>query len=304
MNWFFIALVAPFLWSIVNVSDKYLVSKYSKKERDSGGLIIFISIIGIFAALIIGIFTKGIFEISILDKLMLIAVGGITIAWTVLYFFALEIEGVSAVASWFLIIPVFGYIFGYLFLGETLSVKQLIGSCIILIGVFLISLNWSKKKNKFKYKSKVYILLACILVALSGVIFKYVAASDKFWISSFWQYVGIGIFGIAVYFFIPKYHRNFLLMIRSNGIKIFILSSINEILNIVGNLFTNYAILLAPITMVYLVGSFQPAIVLILSFFMMRSIPIIGKEKIPQKALLPKIIAIGVTVTGSIILFL
>ena len=29
MNWFFIALVAPFLWAFVNIADSYIVAKYS-----------------------------------------------------------------------------------------------------------------------------------------------------------------------------------------------------------------------------------------------------------------------------------
>ena len=49
MQWFFIALGAPFLWAIVNIADGYLVSKFSRKEeeRSSGGLILFSSLIGI-----------------------------------------------------------------------------------------------------------------------------------------------------------------------------------------------------------------------------------------------------------------
>jgi len=29
MQWFFIALVAPFLWALVNIADNYLVKKLS-----------------------------------------------------------------------------------------------------------------------------------------------------------------------------------------------------------------------------------------------------------------------------------
>lgn len=43
MQWFFIALVAPFLWALVNLADKYLVTRFSHKEeeRSSGGLVLF-----------------------------------------------------------------------------------------------------------------------------------------------------------------------------------------------------------------------------------------------------------------------
>ena len=132
MQWFFIALGAPFLWALVNISDQYLVEKYTTGKRGSGGLVLFSSLIGIFVAIAIGIFVNGLFSVPLLDKILLITTGGITIAWIILYLFTLEIEDVSAVVPWFLTIPIFGYVFGYVFLGETLSAQQLLGSLIIL----------------------------------------------------------------------------------------------------------------------------------------------------------------------------
>jgi drug/metabolite transporter (DMT)-like permease len=148
MQWFFIALGAPFLWALVNISDQYLVAKYSTGRRGSGGLVLFSSLIGIFVAIAIGIFKAHVFDIILLDKILLITTGGITIAWIILYLFTLEIEDVSSVVPWFLTIPVFGYILGYIFLHETLTFQQQIGSVIILIGVLLISIDFSGKKRK------------------------------------------------------------------------------------------------------------------------------------------------------------
>jgi len=47
MNWFLVALAAPFLWSVVNIVDQYLVLKYAKEGSSPGGLVIFISLIGL-----------------------------------------------------------------------------------------------------------------------------------------------------------------------------------------------------------------------------------------------------------------
>src|ERR1700752_2971005 len=102
MHWFFIALGAPFLWALVNIFDQYLVSKYSTGTRGSGGLVLFSSLIGIFVAILIAIFTPDVFSVSFLDKVLLVTTGGITIAWVILYLFSLEIEDVSAVVPWFL----------------------------------------------------------------------------------------------------------------------------------------------------------------------------------------------------------
>lgn len=109
MQWFFIALVAPFLWALVNLADKYLVTRFSRREeeRSSGGLVLFSSLIGIFIAFLIWIFIPDVFNISFLDKLLLFVCGILTIVWVILYLFALEIEETSAVVPYFLSVPIF-----------------------------------------------------------------------------------------------------------------------------------------------------------------------------------------------------
>ena len=304
MTWFFIALGAPFLWALVNIFDQYLVERYSKGVRGSGGLVLFSSLIGIFAALIIGIFTEGIFSIPHFDKLLLAIAGGITIAWIILYLFTLEIEDVSSVVPWFLTIPVFGYILGYVFLNENLTANQLLGSGIVLLGTVLISIDFSGEKRRFKWRSSLYMTIACILVAIAGIIFKYVTVGESFWISSFWEYAGLGFFGILIYIFIPKYREEFQLMNKEGGVRIFTLNSVSEVLTIIGNLLTNYALLLAPVAMVYLVGSFQPSIVLLLTLLSTKFFPNIAKENMSRKVLIPKILSVIIVIVGSIILFI
>jgi len=302
MSWFLIALTATFFWAFANIIDEYLVKKYSTGKHGSSGLVLFTCFIGILMAIGIGVLTRGIFQIPIIDKLLLIITGGLTIGWIILYLYTLEIEDVSAVVPWFLTIPVFGYILGYLFLGETLNSHQIIGALIILLGMSVILMDFSKEKRKFKWRPAFYMLIACFMVAISGVIFKYVTVENHFWISSFWEYVGLGSLGIIMYFIIPKYRHQFHQMNKSGGRNIFMLNSISEITSIGGNLLTNFALLLAPVTMVYLVGSFQPAIVLFLTLLSTHFSPHITKENLSKHILLPKIIAIIVMIIGSVFL--
>ncbi len=303
MSWFLIALGAPFLWALVNISDQYFVSTYSTGERTSGGLVLFGGFLAIIIAGIIWLFTAGVFSVSVVDALLLVGVGGITIVWVILYLFSLEIEDISIVASWFLIIPIFSYLLGYLFLGETFSVRQLLGAAIILCGVSFILVDFSSQRKKLKWKSSLYMFFACFLIAIAGALFKYVTVGSNFWVSSFWEYVGFGLFGILVYCFVPKYRREFIAMNQKGGKKIFLLSIVIELLTIGGNLLNNFAVLLAPLAMVYLVGSFQPAIVFLLMLFMTKFFPGIAKENMSRKVVIPKIIAMGVMILGSAILF-
>ncbi|MDD5721199.1 MAG: DMT family transporter [Candidatus Pacebacteria bacterium] len=306
MQWFFIALAAPFLWALVNVADKYLVTRFSHKEeeRSSGGLVLFSSLIGIVISFLIWIFVPDVFNIPILDKFLLFICGILTIIWIVFYLFALEIEEISNVVPWFLSVPIFGYILGFFFLGEKLTFSQFIGSGIIFLGLILISLDFSKEKKSFKHKPVFYMLFACIAVAISGVIFKYVTVGNNFWISSFWEYLGLGVSGLFIFLFIPHYRKSFLHMNRTGGYTIFIVNTVSEFMSIIGNLLTSYALLLAPVAMVFLVGSFQPAIVLFLTIFTTKFFPEITKENLEKRMLLPKMVAIAIMIIGSVILFL
>ena len=239
----------------------------------------------------------------ILDKLLLISVGGLTIVWIIFYLYALEIDDISVVAPWFLTIPVFGYILGNIFLGETLTQNQIIGSGITFVGLIILSINFSKEKRKLKTKTILYMLLASVIAALAGIIFKYITIEGDFWVSSFWEYVGLGLVGIIIYIFIPKYRREFHYMNKLGGRRIFSLNIANELLSIIGNMLTHFSLLLAPIAMVYLVGSFQPAIVLLLTILGTKFFPKIIKEDMSKRILIPKIIAISIMIVGSIFLF-
>ncbi|KKQ87848.1 MAG: hypothetical protein UT09_C0009G0002 [Parcubacteria group bacterium GW2011_GWF2_38_8] len=306
MNWFFIALVAPFLWAFVNIADSYLISKYSQreKERSSGGLVIFSSLIGIFIAFLISIFVSGIYDIPFSDKLLLLLAGALTVVWIILYLYTLEIEEISSIVPWFLTIPIFGYIFGYIFLGETLTLSQILGSLIIFSGLILISINFSGEKKSLKKKPIAYMVFACLIIAISGIIFKYVTVEGNFWVSSFWEYLGLGISGLLIYSFIPKHREEFMYMNRMGGHKIFLVNVVSELMTISGNLLTNFALLLAPVVMVYLVSSFQPAIVLFLTILGTKFFPHIVKENLSFTILFPKIVAIMLMTIGSVILFL
>lgn len=314
-NWVLYVIGASFLYALVNISDQYLVAKYSTKERGSGGLVLFSSLIGIVTALIISFFVSGLFEVSLFDKLLLMFTGGLSVAWIILYLYALEIEDVSKVVPWFLTVPVFGYIFGFLFLGETLTNHQQIGSLVMMLGLILLNVNFSNKENtevqneneikkhSFKLKSIFYMLGACIIIALQGIAFKYVTVESNFWASSFWQHLGLGMVGVFIFIFSIQYRREFFRMNKEGGKQIFFLNTASEVTTIIGNLLTTFSLLLVPVTMVYLMGSFQPAFVLFLTLLGTFLFPKIVTENLNKKVLIPKIIAILIMTVGSVILF-
>jgi len=147
-------------------------------------------------------------------------------------------------------------------------------------------------------------ILVSFIVAIMSIIFKYVTIEGNFWVSSFWEYAGLGIAGILIFIFIPKYRRDFINMNKNGGEKIFTLNITSELFSVAGNLLTNFALLLAPIVMVFLVDSFQPVILLFLTILGTKFFPKIISENMHHKVLIPKTLAIIIIVAGSIFLFI
>lgn len=303
--WAIYAIGASFLWALVNVADKYLVSKYAADTESSGALVLFSSLIGVFIAAGIGTFVSGVWGTPFYDKLLLMLSGAMSVVWIIFYLRSLEIEDVSMVVPWFLTAPIFGYIFGFLFLGETLTNFQKIGSLIVLLGLALLNVDLSAK-NKFRLNSRVtlYMTIACIIVSLQGIVFKYVTVVDDFWKSSFWEYAGLGLTGVLVYIFVHSYRKQFNHLLKNGGKLITSLNISSELVSVGGNLMSGFALLLAPVTLVYLFGSFQPAFVLMLTVLGTIFFPGVVKENIDKRVLAPKAFAILVTIVGSYILFL
>ena len=299
MNWFFIALIAPVLWAITNHIDKHLINKYFK-GGGVGALLIFSSLIGIFVLPLILIIQPNVFSIEPLLALLITFNGFLYVLGLLPYYYALRDDEASVVVPLFQTIPVFSYILAFIVLGETLTSIQIIASLLIIIGAILLSLDLNKKK----LKKKVFwlMLLASFSVALNGLIFKFVAIKGDFWTTSFWEYIGFAILSIILLIFINPYRKQFLSALKLNRIPVLSWSTANEIFNITAKMVMNFATLLAPLALVWMVNSFQPFFVLIFGVILTLFFPYLGKETLVKKHLIQKIVAIAIMFTGVYIL--
>lgn len=296
MSWFFIALISPALWAVSNHTDKYILTKFFK-GIGAGAYIIFSAFIGFIILLIIPIFEHNLFSISLFDAVLIIFSGIIYISTYIPYSYALREAETSVVVPLFQIIPVFGYILGYVFLNERLSVVQMLAALLIIIGAIGISLEINS--GKFKLKSKVLLLMiaASFLGALTSLIFKLVAIKESFWITSFWEYVGF-TFATLTLLFIPTYRHQFFKVIRIYKCSVVGLDLINEIFNISARIIFSFASLLAPLALVWAVNGFQPFFVFIYGIILTLFLPKIATESLLKKHLAQKFISIIIMFIG------
>lgn len=302
MNWFLISLLGPLLYALTNYIDKILLEKYFK-ESGIGTILLFSSLISIFALPIFFVIDKTVLDVNIVNILILAVKGilGVGVLWC--YLIALKNEEASVVIVFYQLVPVFGGILGYFFLNEVLTLMQLISMAIIILGTTIISFEIDSDNHfKLRKQTVVPMLAASLFWAIGGVIFKLVALEENLWRSLFWEHVMLVLVGIIIYLTISSYRKNFISALKNNSKNILSLNFLNEFIYISGNVAVSYAYLLAPIALVLLSESFQPIFVLIIGIILTIFFPKLATEKIRAKHIWQKIIAICLTGIGTYLL--
>lgn len=300
MQWFFIALITPIFHGIANFVDKILLSKYFQNFS----LFVFMIYSAISSIIILPIFLifggVNILQFPNYDILLLITAGICGALAIYFYLFALYREDASVVVPFFQLIPIASFILSRIILGENLSSWQIIGSLIIISGATILSVEIEEgKKIKFRHQVVLAMVVMAILMALSGVLFKFVAIDNNFWLSNFWETVGFALVGIVIFLVKTKDRHAFYNSIKTHKSKITLSVLLSEFFTLGGNVSLNYAFLLSPIALVRVVEGYQPVFALIFGIMITKMFPHVLQEKMHWKHLVPKIIAIIVIFVGS-----
>ena len=307
MLWLPIALLAPAFAALGNYIDKHMLSSYAK-HGGIGAIVIFSSL---FASVVIPIsllFGQGFFAVTSFQSGVLIVNGCLTMIALLFYLYAIDTEDVLLSIPILQIVPVFAFVLGYLVLGETLSVRQMVGSLIVIVGTVVFSLEVQSWKNiTIKGRGLLLILGASLPLAISGVVFKWAAVDLGYWTTQFWEYVGIAIFGLFLFAVVPMYRKSFESVFRSKFQTVHILSFIllAEVLMVSSDLILNFAFLLAPVALVYVVNSFHPAFVFLYAFIATLCAPhVVHGITWSKKHLIQRGLTVAIMIAGVALLYL
>jgi uncharacterized membrane protein len=298
MNWFFIALWAPFLLACANHLDKFLLSRYLK-EKKIGSIVIFSSLFSSLAILIVFFIQPDVYDISLVQASAVIATGMLSVLAAVCYLYALDIDEASFVTPFYQTAPIFAYFLGYFILDETITLAQGIGSLVIIVGALALSFEFGRRGLRFKRNVVALMLAASFLSAINGVIFKLIAVDKGFWVSLFWGFVGQVMAGLTFLVCVPSYRRDFLGFFKQQKVAVFGLIASSKILFSVSEAVTLYATLLAPVALVLLVNSFQHLFVFTLGIVLTLFFPRVAKESLGRMKMLQKGAGIGLMLVGG-----
>ncbi len=253
MSWVVFAFSGPVLWAISVHLDKYLVERFFK-ESHVAVMLLFTAFIGTLLLPFIWFYEPSVTAPGARSIALIIFSGLLYMGAMLLYLQALQAEEASVVAPYFQASPLFGFGLAYLVLGETLSVRQLAGGAMIVLGALIVSVRFQFGARMFKTRLAALMLSCGFTSALGSLIFKIYAIDVEFWTTTFWMYVGEALFGCAL-LLVPAYRRQLAATLRVNTAALLSINGSNELINLGGGLGNRYALIFAPLSLVQAIGS-------------------------------------------------
>ncbi len=282
MDWIFLALLAPLVYAVNIFLDKYLIES---KFPDYRALPIFTAIVALPVFVILCFFGFG--SISFIEALLVILSGVFTVWAFSIYLEALIKEETSIIIILTQLMPVFVLAMSYLFLGETITLKQMFGFILLLSSAILAS--FKKGKKGFRLSTTIFYMLAAnILWAIPYILIKYVSTSIAFPSLIAYESFGISLGGLLLLLFIPKIKIAFTTTLYKIKKPVLGLVFLNECLFLGVKTLTYLAVTLGPAALVSVLGSTQIFFGIMLGVVLTLLAPKIFKENFSKQSVLKK----------------
>lgn len=289
MLWFLLALIATVFYSVVNISDKVLVSKYIKNPL-LGVIVCDITMIPVIGIAFL-VSPPKILKMN--EFLMVLAATLFGIAGVLLYFKALQRTEASRIVVALQSLPLFVLVLAVIFLGEILSYAQIFGIISIVVAATLVS-EGKISKNKWIFAA----FLCSLLWVMEAIVIKYLLGSVDYWSLFLWSsLMALSIYAIAL----PLYFKELKSTIIAKP-KLLAFGFLSA-----GSYFIAYILELMALTVGYVslvsaIGALQPFIVLAFAFVVSRFAPFLFKESFDIKSTIIKMGSVILAVFGTLLL--
>jgi drug/metabolite transporter (DMT)-like permease len=297
--WLLLAFSGPLMWAVSTHIDKFLVDKYFQ-HSDTAVLMVFTALLGVIALPPIWLFEPKVLALSWTATGVMTLSGVLYMGAMLFYLRAIQTEEASVVAPLFQANTLFTFALGALILHEMPHWPQLLGAGLIILGAVGLSLDRNLRLGSFKPRLVLLMLAATFAVALSSVVFKFFAVQDEFWSTTFWTFVGEGLFGAAI-LALPQYRRQFMTLFRRNPGAVIGVNAANELINLGGGLGVRYASLLAPVALVSAISATTTFFVFLFAILLTVFFPKIGREELSARNVVQKALG-GLLIMAGVVL--
>jgi drug/metabolite transporter (DMT)-like permease len=297
--WLAYAFSGPLLWAVSTHIDKFLVDKYFRNS-DTAVLMVFTAFLGVAALPLLWLIEPKVLGLAWLAKAVMTVSGILYMGAMLFYLRAIQTEEPSVVAPLFQANTIFSFGFALLLLHEVPRWPQLLGAGLVILGALGLSLDRKLRFGSFKPRLALLMLGATLVLSLSGVVFKFFAVHDEFWSTTFWAFIGEGLFGAAI-LAVPRYRRQFVALFRKNPGAVMGINAANELINLGGGLGVRYASLLAPVGLVAAISATSTFFVFLFGILLSLLFPRLGREDLSARNLSQKA-AGGLLIMAGVIL--
>ncbi len=297
--WLLYAFSGPLLWAVSTHIDKFLVDRYFR-HSDTTVLMVFTALLGVAALPLIWLFEPKVLALPWLATIVMTVSGILYMGAMLFYLRAIQTEEASVVAPLFQANTLFTFLLGLLLLHELPRWPQVLGAGLVVLGAIGLSLGRNLHLGHFKPRLVLLMVSATFIVALSSVVFKFFALHDEFWSTTFWTFVGEGLFGAAI-LAMPDYRGQFLFLFRRNPGAVIGVNAANELINLGGGLGVRYASLLAPVALVSAVSATTTFFVFLFGILLTQFFPRLGREDLSARNVIQKA-AGGLLIMAGVVL--
>ncbi len=284
---FLYPLLSPVFWGIMNVVDKYVVTRKVKKPLGYTAVTGLANLV--FALIMLGFFSwKGIR----MQDLLFPALGGVV--WGIgayLYFMVLEKEDVSPMVGLVYFYPVVVAVLSYVFLHERLTIPGYVGAALCVLGVLALSL----RLQKIQLRTKLW-LIVLMIITTGTMEFLFKLSTDTFPALQ-GATVTLLVFSLTILsgLSFQKIRNEF-----RDEVKNFFYAAGAEGLGLLGLVTLYVAMSYYPATLVSVVSSTQPLVVLFFEYIVQRQMG----DFVKDQKMIPKLTAILLIVVGVALMYL
>ena len=293
------ALIPPFLDSVINYLDKFLLSKYNISPT---AITIYSGFFALGSGIVVFLLT-GLHLADLKTALILTTSGFMGVFILLSYFKALTLGEASRVASLFQFNPILVLLLGAVILGESLLLKQYIGSFLIIVSGFMLSIQKLQGGVVKINKAFWYMVLASFFSAMVYISFKLGVKELGVWPAIPYEGLGSGLASLCILLY-GNNLKNLKKEMKKISKKVFVYLTISEAIYRSSRLSFYFALSLIPAAIVALLQGFQPLFLLIEGIVLSLWFPYIIKEVVTKKTLSLKILAVFGIIFGLYLIFL
>lgn len=293
------SLIPPFLDSIINYLDKFLLSKYN---INSTAITIYSGFFALFSGVIVLMLTG--FHLTDFKTTLIITASGFMGVFILLsYFKALTLDEASRVSSLFQLVPVLVLLLGGILLGEKFLFKQYVGSFLIIASGFLLSIQKIHTRVLAINKAFWYMLLASFFSALVYISFKLGVKELGFWPAIPYEGLGSGLASLCILLY-GKNLKNLKEERKKISKKVFAYLTISEVIYRSSRFSFYFALSLIPASIIAVLQGFQPLFLLIEGIILSLWFPQIIKEVVTKRTVGIKTVSVIGIFIGLSLIFL